>query len=102
MNLLILTLVEEEFKSANEILKQAGVEIYSISETIGMKPNQEINVSENWFGSLQSNTKSFMVYCFTNSETSKKVIEKVNQYNKQSNCPFPIKAFSLLVNAQSN
>ena len=50
MKLLVVTFIREHQQAVIALVQKAGVKIFSLTETSGIKQKEEQAVTENWFG----------------------------------------------------
>ncbi|MBI1781256.1 MAG: hypothetical protein HYR66_07780 [Sphingobacteriales bacterium] len=93
MKLLIITSISEDLRTVSNILEQAEVAVFSVSETIGHKTEHHNFLPDNWFGKNEDGTNALFFFSFTEDAKAVKTIELVKQYNAENNTGFPIRAF---------
>ncbi|MBC6492101.1 hypothetical protein ACFSQD_01220 [Flavihumibacter stibioxidans] len=102
MKLLIVTCLKENQKDVSKLFHEAGIKVFSVTETVGFKDDQEPDLVESWFSSGEEKYDSLFLFSFTGEEQAKKVMESVNEYNRQTQTQFPLRAFVMPVEASSN
>lgn len=98
MKLLIILSIKESQDKVAELLERVGINRFSTISIRGHKKRKE-NPLINWYGSNSELAKvsSVMLFSFTDEETANKVIENINQCNKDAHDIFPAHAFTLNV-----
>lgn len=97
MKLLVITSLKEYLPDIPGLLKQAGIEVFSVSKTTGIRTTGEQDLLEDWFGSRPGEYDSVFVFSFTTEDNSRKAIGLVVDYNAKHPTGFPVKAFMLPV-----
>jgi hypothetical protein len=95
MKLIIITCLKELQKDASQVLKQAGINIFSSTGIIGFKDDQSLNLIDNWFSSGPESYDSIVLFSFTEEAKSEKALELIHAKNQQNDPDFPIRAFVL-------
>jgi hypothetical protein len=101
MKLLVVTFIREHQQAVIALVQKAGVKIFSLTETSGIKQKEEQAVSENWFGGAQIAFDSMVLFSFTDEASAKTVIEITKEFNKTEGKDFPVRSFIVSVD-QSN
>ena len=101
MKLLVVTSLKEYQKKVAHILDQAGIEVFSVSETIGFKVHQTSNMLDNWFSSGSEQFDSIFLFSFTEELKADYVLELIKKYNVENNTGFPVRAFIIPVDKSS-
>ena len=102
MKLLVVTSLKEYQKKVALILDQAGIAVFSVSQTIGFKDHQTPNLLDNWFSSGSEEFDSIFLFSFTEDAKAEHALKLVNQYNLENETGFPIHAFLLPVDKSSH
>lgn len=101
MKLLVVTSLKEYQKNVAHILDQAGIEVFSVSETIGFKDHQTSNLLDNWFSSGSEQFDSIFLFSFTEETKAEHALELIKKYNVENVTGFPIRAFIVPVDKSS-
>ncbi len=101
MKLLIVTCLRDFKDDVSGIFHQAGVRVFSVSETTGVKDEHDENLLDDWFGNRDGEFDSLILFSFTNANTSAKALSLIKEYNVANGDAFPIRAFILPVEAAS-
>ena len=101
MKLLVITSLKEFQKSVAKIMDQAGINVYSVTETIGFKDHHKPNLLDNWFSSGSEQFDSIFLFSFTAVEKADEVLSLIRQYNTENETGFPIRAFVMDVERSS-
>ena len=101
MKLLIVTCLRDFKDDVSGIFHQAGVRVFSVSETTGVKDEHDENLLDDWFGNRDGEFDSLILFSFTNAETSAKAMALIKEYNAANGDSFPIRAFIVPVEAAS-
>ena len=101
MKLLVVTSLKEYQKKVAHILDKAGIEVFSVSETIGFKDHQTSNMLDNWFSSGSEQFDSIFLFSFTEELKAENALELIKKYNAENNTGFPVRAFIIPVDKSS-
>jgi hypothetical protein len=101
MKLLVVTSLKEYRKKVSDILDEAGIDVFSVSETIGFKDHQRPNLLDNWFSSGSDQFDSIFLFSFTESGKAEIAIELIKKYNTENETGFPLRAFIIPVEQSS-
>jgi len=101
MKLLLVTSLKEYQKTLSAIMDEAGIEVFSVSETIGFKDQQKANLLDNWFGSGNARFDSVFLFSFTSEVNAERALELIKKYNTENETGFPIRAFVISVDKAS-
>jgi len=102
MKLLFVTSLKEYQKPVVDLLAQAGVHVFSVSETTGFKDQRNEDVAMQWFGRGNEQFDSIFLFSFTDVRKAEMVIELVKKYNRESGTLFPVHAFIMPVEQSTN
>lgn len=102
MKLLIVTCIREHESLVKQIFKQAGISVFSIIPSRGIKNDPDLNLLDDWFGNSDGEADSLVLFSFSESESVKNCINLIDNSNTQSKSNFPIRAFALPVETFSN
>lgn len=83
------------------MLHQSGIEVFSVSETIGFKDHQATNLLDNWFSSGSEYFDSIFLFSFTQEEKAEHALELIKKYNDENATGFPIRGFIIPVDKAS-
>ena len=101
MKLLIVTCLKEYQKEVAKIFEQAGIMVFSVSETMGFKENHSINLLDSWFSSGKEHFDSIFLFSFTAEASAEKAMALIKVYNNENKTNFPIRAFLVPVEKAS-
>lgn len=101
MKLLVVTSLKEYQKKVAHILDQAGIAVFSVSETIGFKDHRTTNLLDNWFSSGNEQFDSIFLFSFTEEGKSEYAVDLIKKYNAENETGFPIRAFIVPVDKSS-
>lgn len=101
MKLFVITSLKEHLPAVSALLKQAGIVIYSVSRTTGMRTAEAVDLLDDWFGSGSGEFDSIVVFSFTDEKVVDSALALVNDYNHIGNTDFPLRAFVLPVERTS-
>jgi len=82
-------------------MDQAGILIFSVSETIGFKDQKNSNLLDNWFSSGNEQFNSIFLFSFTDEVKAEKALEIIKKYNAENETGFPIHVFIISVDKSS-
>jgi hypothetical protein len=101
MKLLVITSLKEYQKKAAQILDEADIAVFSVTETMGVKDHQDPNLLDNWFSTGGEQFDSVFLFSFTDLEKAEQVLDLVKKYNNEHDTGFPIRAFIIPVDKAS-
>jgi hypothetical protein len=101
MKLLLVTSLKEYQKTTASIMDEAGIEVFSVSETIGFKDHKKPNLLDNWFSSGGEQFDSIFLFSFTEERKAERAMELIKKYNEEHKTGFPIRAFIVPVDQAS-
>jgi hypothetical protein len=101
MKLLIVTSLKEHQPDVARLLAQAGITVFSASETTGFKNQGEENLLSNWFARSRDQYNSIFLFSFTTLENAEQALELIREHNRTRETGFPIRAFMLPVEKSS-
>jgi hypothetical protein len=101
MKLLILTCLKEYLPAITALMRQAQIDVFSVSKTTGMKTPGVVTLLDDWFGSNNGDFDSLVIFGFTGEEAAGKALTLVEDYNRANNSDFPVRAFILPVERAS-
>ncbi len=97
MKLLVVTSLKEYQKKVAQLLDQAKITVFSVTETMGVKDQQESNLLDNWFSSGSEQFDSVFQFSFTDADKADQALSLIKKYNAENETGFPIRAFVLPV-----
>lgn len=97
MKLLVVTTLAEYDAKVAEMLTQAGIEIFSKTETTGFKASHQKNILDNWYGGDENQYDSIFFFSFTEQDKAERMLEAINLRNAEKNKLFPIRGFIMSV-----
>jgi hypothetical protein len=101
MKLLIVTSLKENQKDVATIFNDAGIQVFSVSETKGFKEDPAENLLDNWFSSGKEHFDSLFFFSFTSGENANHAMELIKSYNDTNQTNFPVRAFIVPVDKSS-
>lgn len=101
MKLLVVTCLKEYQKTVARIVDQAGIAVFSVTETIGFKDHATTNLLDNWFSSGGEQFDSIFLFSFTEQVKAEQALELIKKYNTENDMKFPIRAFIVPVDRSS-
>lgn len=101
MKLLIVTSLKEHQHDVARLLEQAGITVFSASETTGFKNPGEENLLTNWYARSRDQYNSIFLFSFTDVVNAERTLSLIREYNINHNTGFPIRAFVLPVEQAS-
>ncbi len=93
MKLFIITCLKEYQEDVIKIFKQAQITVFSVTDVTGFKDSQTPDILADWFASGDEKFDSLVLFSFTGSEAAAHGMELINQFNRESETKFPIRAF---------
>ncbi len=93
MKLFIVACLKDNQEDVQQLLIQANIGIFSITDMIGFKQNNGANLLENWFASGDEQFDSMFVFSFTTSKNVDNCMRLIEEFNTKSQSQFPIRAF---------
>lgn len=97
MKFLIITSIAEDLHAVSAIMEQAGIQVFSVSETVGHKTADHNYQPDNWFGRSEDGTNALVFFSFTDQEKAQSALQLVKELNAASKAAFPIRAFIMPV-----
>jgi hypothetical protein len=101
MKLFIVTSIKEHQPAVASIFRQAGISIFSLTETTGIRTERDTNLLDDWFGSLDGEYNSIILFSFTPEVKASKAMQLISSYNEDQHGEFPVRAFVLPVEQSS-
>lgn len=102
MKLLIVTCLKENQKDVSSIFREAGIRVFSVTETVGFKDGHQPDLMESWFSSGEEQYDSLFLFSFTGEREADKAMQLVREYNQLTSTQFPLRAFQLAVEQSSH
>jgi hypothetical protein len=93
MKLFIITCLKEYQDDVLKIFKQAQIAVFSVADVTGFKDDRTPDLLKDWFASGDEKFDSLVMFSFTGSEKADHGMELINNYNKENETKFPIRAF---------
>lgn len=97
MKLFIVACLKDDQAEVQHLFKQANISIFSITDVIGFKQNNAVNLLENWFASGDEQFDSMLVFSFTTIENVDNCMQLIEAFNAKTQSQFPIRAFVMPV-----
>lgn len=97
MKLLFVTCLVDYKTEVMQLLKNAQIRVFSYMETTGVKNEQDDNLLDDWFGSLNGEFKSLILFSFTSEESAGYARQLIREFNEDGHNRFPVHAFVLSV-----
>jgi hypothetical protein len=101
MKFFIATCIKENQEIVQKLLKDANIIVYSSTDIVGFKDNQQPNLLEEWFAAGDEQFESSMIFSFTIDSNAFKAMDLIKQYNIENQSNFPIRAFIVPVEQTS-
>jgi hypothetical protein len=101
MKFFIVTCIKENQEIVQKILSKANIMVYSSTDIVGYKNNQQPNLLEEWFAAGDEQCDSSMIFSFTSDENATQALNQVMAYNTEYPNDFPIRAFVVPVEKAS-
>lgn len=101
MKFFIATCIKENQEIVQKILKEANIIVYSSTDIVGFKDNQQPNLIEEWFAAGDEQFESSMIFSFTGDSNASKAMNLIKQQNLENQTNFPIRAFIVPVEQSS-
>ncbi|NOT73463.1 MAG: hypothetical protein HOP08_00955 [Cyclobacteriaceae bacterium] len=93
MKLLIITCLKEYQKEVARMLGQAGITVFSVSQTMGFKENHDVNLLDSWFSNGQEHFDSIFFFSFTTETSAENALKLIKAGNEATETDFPIRVF---------
>ena len=97
MKLLVVTSLKEYQNKVAQLLDLAKITVFSVTETTGVRDEQESNLLDNWFSSGSEKSDSVFLFSFTDAAKADQALSLIRKYNAGNETDFPIRAFVLPV-----
>jgi hypothetical protein len=101
MKFFIATCIKENQEIVQKLLRDANIIVYSSTDIVGFKDNQQPNLLEEWFAAGDEQFESSMIFSFTIDSNAFKAMDLIKQYNIENQSNFPIRAFIVPVEQTS-
>lgn len=101
MKLLIVTCIKEHTDIVKSLFGEAGIIIFSVSETTGFKDGRPLSLSDNWFGKTGQQYESVVFFSFAEEANATHALTLVNDHNREVQSDYPLHAFILPVESSS-
>lgn len=101
MKLLFVTSIKEDQQVVAGIFAKAGIEVFSITETKGIKNKQSFDLMDAWFSSGAEAADALILFSFTDQAKAALAIDLIKDHNAITQTAFPIRAFLLPVEQSS-
>lgn len=101
MKLLMVTCVQEYKAAVTRVFAEAGIRIFSITETVGVKSERDENLLDDWFGSKDGEYRSLILFSFAVEESVLEAMRRINLFNEKEAGGFPVRAFVMSVEASN-
>lgn len=101
MKLLVVTSLKEYLPEISSLLKEAGVGVYSMSRTTGIKTSDGADLTAEWFGADTGAFDSVFLFSFTDEDIADRALSLVESYNELHPSGWPVRAFVLPVEKMS-
>ncbi len=102
MKLLVVTCLKEYQEDVAKIFHQAHVYVFSVTDIMGFKENDSVNMLDEWFAAGKERFDSILLFSFTANENADQVVDLVNNHNTKEGLQFPVRAFVMPVDKFSN
>lgn len=102
MKLLFVTSLKEHQADVARILEQAGITVFSATETTGFKNTRDENLLTSWFARSRDEYNSVFLFSFTSESNATRALQLIRNYNETHATGFPVRAFMLPVEKSSN
>jgi hypothetical protein len=102
MKLFIVTTLKDYQDAVIEIFKAAKIPVFSITDVVGFKDDHHANILEEWFASGIEKCDSLMIFSFTTEENALHAMTMVDDYNRENETGFPVRAFIVPVEKVNN
>jgi hypothetical protein len=101
MKLLVVTSLAEHADKVAELLTRSGVTVFSRTETIGFKETYRPNMLDSWYANSNGKYNSLFFFSFTTAESAQKVLQAIDECNREKRSHFPLRGFILPVEAST-
>jgi nitrogen regulatory protein PII len=102
MKLLLITSLKEHGKTVHQLVSQAGIKVFSMTEIVGYKDDHDPDLMDSWFSHGEEHVDSIMLFSFTTSEKADQALKQIQEHNRQHDTGFPIRVFILPVDKASH
>lgn len=101
MKLLFVTSIKEDQQVVGSIFAKAGIEVFSVTETKGIRNKQSFDLMDAWFSSGSETADALILFSFTDEQKATLAIELIKAHNILTQTSFPIRAFLMPVEQSS-
>ena len=101
MKMLVVTSLKEYQEKVAEILSQAGISVFSVTDTTGYKMVHPAPLEGGWFGYGQGKFNSVFFFSFAGDVEVEKAMELIRTCNLEKQARFPVRGFVLQVESST-
>lgn len=101
MKFLIVTCLKECQEEVFKIFKLAKINVFSVTNVIGVKEHQTQNLLQDWLASGEEEFDSLFIFSFTAEENAEQAMALIKDYNEAHASDFPVRAFIVPVEKSS-
>lgn len=101
MKLLVVTTLAEYDAKVTEMLTQAGIKVFSKTETTGFKAAHQKNIIDNWYGGSENQYDSIFFFSFTDKDKAENMLKAINKRNSEKDKLFPVRGFIMPVESST-
>lgn len=101
MKLLLVTCLEDFKAEITALLQQARVNIFSFTETTGVKTVHDANLLDDWFGNKEGEFRSLLFFSFTTAESAAEAVQLIHTFNENGGHHFPARVFIMQVESSN-
>lgn len=101
MKVLIITGISEDTERIADLLKKAGIEVFSVVDAHGNRPESREELRSEWFAAAAGYTQAVVYFSFTDDELAVKGLELIKEDNTLRQTDFPLRGFVVPVEAHS-
>ncbi len=101
MKLLVVTTLADYGDKVAEMLNKVGIQVFSKTETTGIKEGGHANLLDNWYGGDKDHYNSIFFFSFTEQDKAENMLNAITQCNNDKCVHFPIRGFILPVESST-
>ncbi len=93
MKLLVVTSLKEFHSDVSRLLDEAGVAVFSVTDTVGYKKSRQKPLADGWYGTGDGKFNSIFFFSFTSDEVAAEALRRIEACNAESRTRFPVRGF---------
>ena len=99
MKVLVVLGIREDAAHITGLLKKAGINVFSLVDAIGERPDFKEPLTGDWFAAGGSNAEAVIGFSFTGASQASDALDLIARDNELRNNGFPLRGFVMTVEA---